>query len=65
MKAEITSPLLLTIEETMATLRIGRKKLYEMIKGEGLPVHRFGRRVLVDPEELRPWLARRREQQAS
>ena len=61
MKVEISQPLLITVEETMATLRIGRKKLYELIRGEGLPVHRFGRRVLIDPVELRPWLAQRRE----
>ena len=55
-------PLLITVEETMQQLRIGRSKLYDLIKKEGLPVHKFGRRTLVDPEELRPWLALRRQQ---
>ena len=60
MKTEITNPLLITVEEAMAMLRIGRSKLYFLIKREGLPVHRFGRRTLIDPDELRPWLKSRR-----
>lgn len=61
MKAEISQPLLITVEETMALLRVGRTKLFTLIKREGLPVHRFGRRVLIDPDELRPWLKQRRQ----
>ena len=61
MKTEISQPLLITVEEAMATLRIGRNKLYHLIKREGLPIHRFGRRVLIDPDELRPWLRQRRQ----
>ncbi|HZU68801.1 MAG TPA: helix-turn-helix domain-containing protein [Ktedonobacteraceae bacterium] len=59
---ETVQPLLITIEEAMRLLRIGRTKLYRLINQEGLPVHRFGRRVLIDPNELRPWLAQRRQQ---
>jgi excisionase family DNA binding protein len=55
-------PLLITVEETMQQLRIGRSKLYSLIKKEGLPVHKFGRRTLIDPQELRPWLMQRRQQ---
>jgi excisionase family DNA binding protein len=55
-------PLLITVEETMQQLRIGRSKLYSLIKEEGLPVHKFGRRTLIDPQELRPWLIQRRLQ---
>ena len=61
MSIEISQPLLITVEETMRQLRIGRTKLYSLIKQEGLPVHRFGRRVLIDPTELRPWLEKRRQ----
>ena len=61
MKTEITQPLLITVEETMALLRVGRTKLFTLIKREGLPVHRFGRRVLIDPDELKPWLKQRRQ----
>lgn len=56
-------PLLITIEETMQVLKLGRTKIYALIRQEGLPVHRFGRRVLVDPDELKRWLASRRERE--
>jgi excisionase family DNA binding protein len=61
MSLEISQPLLITVEEAMKLLRIGRTKLYSLINQEGLPVHRFGRRVLIDPNELRPWLVQRRQ----
>jgi len=61
MQSEITQPLLITVEETMRMMRLGRTKIYALIRQEGLPVHRFGRRVLVDPGELKSWLALRRE----
>lgn len=61
MQRDVTQPLLLTVEETMRTLRLGRTKIYALIRQEGLPVHRFGRRVLIDPDELRNWLARRKD----
>ncbi len=57
-------PLLITIEETMQVLKLGRTKIYALIRQEGLPVHRFGRRVLVDPDELKRWLAARRERES-
>ncbi|HEY0754260.1 MAG TPA: helix-turn-helix domain-containing protein [Ktedonobacteraceae bacterium] len=61
MQSEITQPLLITVEETMRLIRLGRTKIYALIRQEGLPVHRFGRRVLVDPDELKSWLVLRRE----
>ena len=61
MQIETTQPLLITIKETMNQLRVSRSMMNSLIKREGLPVHRFGRRVLIDPEELRPWLAQRRQ----
>jgi len=57
---ENTQLLLITIKEAMQRLRISRSMMNSLIKREGLPVHRFGRRVLIDPEELRPWLTQRR-----
>lgn len=57
-------PLLITIEETMQVMKLGRTKIYALIRQEGLPVHRFGRRVLVDPDKLKSWLVLRREREA-
>jgi excisionase family DNA binding protein len=61
MQREVTQPLLITVEETMRILRLGRTKIYALIRQEGLPVHRFGRRTLIDPDELKSWLVLRRE----
>jgi excisionase family DNA binding protein len=61
MQREITQPLLITVEETMRLMHLGRTKIYALIRQEGLPVHRFGRRVLISPDELRSWLSMRRE----
>lgn len=61
MQQEGTQPILITVEETMRQLRLGRTKIYALIRQEGLPVHRFGRRTLIDPMELRHWLTLRRE----
>ncbi|MGH2507901.1 MAG: helix-turn-helix domain-containing protein [Ktedonobacteraceae bacterium] len=60
MQREAFSPLLITIEETMRALRLGRSKIYYLIKHEGLPVQRFGRRTLVEPDELKAWLKGRK-----
>lgn len=62
MQTNTLPPLLITVEEAMQQLRIGRSKLYSLIKKEGLPIHKFGRRTLIDPQELRPWLLLRRQQ---
>ncbi len=61
MTTETLQPLLITVEETMRLMHLGRTKIYALIRQEGLPVHRFGRRVLVDPDELKGWLTMRRE----
>ncbi len=55
-------PLLLTIPQVAATLRLGRTKVYELIDREGLPVLRFGRAVRVSPVSLKQWLEGREKQ---
>jgi excisionase family DNA binding protein len=52
-------PILLTIEETMKKLRVGRSKLYRMIANEGLPVFRSGRYVRVPSDLLQQWIRER------
>lgn len=61
MNMETTQPLLITVKETMERLRVSRSMMNTLIKREGLPVHRFGRRILIDPDDLRPWLNQRRQ----
>jgi excisionase family DNA binding protein len=52
-------PLLLSIAEVAASLRLSRAKVYMLIDCEGLPVVRFGRAVRVSVISLEQWLARR------
>jgi excisionase family DNA binding protein len=52
-------PLLLTINQVMARLQLGRNKVYDLIKQEGLPVQYFGRAVRVQPDALEAWLLAR------
>ena len=58
-KEVIRQPLLLTIPEVAASLRLSRSKVYMLIDIEGLPVVRFGRAVRVSVISLQQWLERR------
>ena len=40
-------PLLLTIPQVAAMLGLGRSKVYELIRDEGLPTARFGTAVRI------------------
>ena len=52
-------PLLLTIPQVAAMLGLGRSKVYDLIREEGLPTAKFGTAVRVPAEELKAWLKRR------
>ena len=53
-------PLLLTIPEAAALLRIGRNTCYQLAREHKIPTVRLGRRLLVPRAGLARWL----EQQA-
>jgi excisionase family DNA binding protein len=55
---------LLTIEETMKKLRVGRSKLYRMMEQDGLPVLRSGRYVRIPADLLHQWIKERVERSA-
>lgn len=55
-------PLLLTMEQVMRRLQLGRNKIYDLINKEGLPVQRFGRAIRFDPDALLNWLKERDQQ---
>jgi excisionase family DNA binding protein len=57
-----SEPMLLTIEETMKVLRVGRSKLYQMMGSEGLPVLRSGRYVRIPFDSLQQWIKDRTQQ---
>ena len=58
-KEVVLQPLLLSIPEAAAVLRLSRTKVYELIDVEGLPVKRFGRSVRVSVIALHEWLEQR------
>jgi len=58
-------PLLLNVSQVSAKLGLGRTKVYELIKQEGLPVVRFGRAVRVSAVSLQQWIERREKQSIS
>jgi excisionase family DNA binding protein len=58
-KEVMLQPLLLSIPETAAVLRLSRAKVYQLIDCEGLPVVRFGRAVRVSVNALERWLQER------
>ncbi len=55
----IIEPLLLTIPQVSAMLGLGRSKVYDLIRDEGLPTAKFGTAVRVPAEELKQWVKRR------
>jgi len=55
----VVEPLLLTIPQVAAMLGLGRSKVYDLIREEGLPTARFGTAVRVPAEELKRWVKQR------
>ena len=58
----IIPPQMLTIPEVAAVLKIGKTKVYDLIKHEGLPVAQFGDLKRVPIAKLEKWLADREQQ---
>ena len=52
---------LLTIPQVMATLNLGRTKIYDLINNDGLPVVKIGGATRVPLTKLQAWI----EQQAT
>jgi excisionase family DNA binding protein len=58
----VNLPHMLTIPEVAAVLKIGRTKVYDLIKHEGLPVALFGDLKRVPVAKLQKWLEDRQQQ---
>jgi excisionase family DNA binding protein len=52
-------PLFFTIPQVAAMLGLGRSKIYDLIRDEGLPTAKFGTAVRVPAEELKQWVKQR------
>ena len=55
----LVEPLFLTIPQVAAMLGLGRTKVYDLIRKEGLPTAKFGTAIRVPAKEFREWAAKR------
>jgi excisionase family DNA binding protein len=54
-------PMALSVEESCRASGVGRSTLYNAIKMHELRVLKVGDRTLIEPDELRRWLASKRQ----
>jgi excisionase family DNA binding protein len=52
-------PMMLTIPDVAVRLGLGRTKVYDLIRYEGLPTVKFGTATRVPIKELEQWVTRR------
>jgi len=52
-------PLFFTIPQVASMLGLGRSKIYDLIRDEGLPTAKFGTAVRVPAAELKAWVKQR------
>lgn len=58
-KSNTVQPMYLSIAEVATMLNLGRTKIYDLIKREGLPVIQFGDVKRVPVAKLHRWLEQR------
>ena len=59
-RAQAMTPVALSITDVVATIGIGRTKVYAAIKAGELPTVKIGKRTLVLAEDLGVWLRKHR-----
>jgi len=52
----MSEPMLLTVEDVQNAIRLGRTKIYELIRTGQLPVVRIGRSVRIRRDVLERWV---------
>lgn len=58
-KPSTVQPMYLSISEVATMLSLGRTKIYDLIKREGLPIIQFGDVKRVPVTKLQHWLEKR------
>src|SRR5947199_69596 len=56
-KSQNDAPALLNVREAAAWLRIGERKVYDLVAKDAIPHTRAGAKLLFSPDELTRWLA--------
>ena len=61
MEVTTEQPELLTVDETIRTLRLGRTRVNEVLHSGDLPSYKLGRRRLVRRQDIEEWLERHKD----
>lgn len=51
---------LLSPDDVAERLGIGRRRVYDLVKFQGLPAYKFGNQLRFDPDALASWLEAQR-----
>jgi excisionase family DNA binding protein len=51
----------LTVKEVQKHLRIGATKMNQLLKEEGFPIVRLGRKILIPNDKLEQWINKRND----
>jgi excisionase family DNA binding protein len=62
MEAKTRRPELLTVEETIRTLRLGRTRVDEILRSGELVSYKLGHRRLVRVQDVEAWLERHKDE---
>jgi len=62
MEAKTVRPELLTVEETIRTLRLGRTRVNEILRSGELVSYKLGHRRLVRVQDVEAWLERHKDE---
>ena len=58
METKTEQPELMTVDETIRVLRLGRTRVNEILRSGDLPSYKLGRRRLVRRHDIEEWLER-------
>jgi len=62
METTIEQSELLTVDETIRLLRLGRTRVNEILRSGDLPSYKLGRRRLVRRRDIEDWLERHKDE---
>jgi excisionase family DNA binding protein len=65
METTIEQSELLTVDETIRLLRLGRTRVNEILRSGDLPSYKLGRRRLVRRRDIEEWLERHKDRPAN
>jgi|tagenome__1003787_1003787.scaffolds.fasta_scaffold20972672_4 excisionase family DNA binding protein len=61
METKTEQPELMTVDETIRVLRLGRTRVNEILRSGDLPSYKLGRRRLVRRRDVEEWIERHKD----